>query len=120
MRAMRAADFLAGKFGLAWRLPDRIDDLRGPAGGVVLLPRNLALPGMRECDIGEDAARRAMYSLLLTQGSHDDIVRLVNPRLLSRDWPALRKALDPRLSRKCERLLGLGQRIAGPGGRAIA
>jgi hypothetical protein len=115
---MRAADLMPGKLGLAGRLPGQIDELRGPVSGVVLLPRNLSLPGMRECDIGDDTRRRAMYSLLLTQGKHNDIVRLVNPQLLSQDWATLSKALDSRLRRRCERQLGLGsQSPAQAGGR---
>src|SRR5262249_27300190 len=40
-RAMPLAELLAGRFGLADRLPSQIDDLRGPVQGVIMLPRHL-------------------------------------------------------------------------------
>ena len=72
-----------------------------------MLPRNLAWPGMRECDVTDADRRRTMYGMLLTQGNRNDIARLVNADLLSRDWPLIREALNPRLSRWCERQFGL-------------
>jgi hypothetical protein len=72
-----------------------------------MLPRNLAWPGMRECDVADAEGRRTMYGRLLTQGNRNDIARLVNADLLSRDWPLIRDALSPRLSRWCERRFGL-------------
>ncbi len=104
---MALAHLLPGRLGLAGRLPARIEDLRGPAGGVILLPRNLSWPGMRECDVSDDRGRRNMYGLLLAQGSRNDIARFVNAGLLRQDWPLIRKSLDARLSRSCERRFGL-------------
>jgi len=104
---MSLADLLPARLRSASRLPGQIGDLRGPAGGVLMLPRNLSWPGLRECDVADDASRRAMYAILLTQGSRRDIGRLVNAGLLSRDWPLIRDALSPRVSRWCERRLGL-------------
>jgi hypothetical protein len=113
---MPLADLLAGRLGPAGRLPDHIDELHGPVRGVVMLPRSLAMPGMRECDLGDDASRRTLYTLLLTQGNRNEIVRLVNPELLSRDWPLMKNSMDPRLARRCERQLALSKReMAGPG-----
>jgi hypothetical protein len=106
---MPLADVLPGRFGLAARMPSRIGDLHGPSQGVVLLPRNLAWPGMRECDVSDSPRRRAMYSMLLTQGKRNDIARLVNADLLRYDWPLIRKSLDARLGRWCERRLRLGR-----------
>jgi len=74
-----------------------------------MLPRYLAWPGMRECDIGDEASRRTLYGMLLAQGKHNDIARLVNAGLLSRDWPLIARSLDARLCRRCERRFGLGQ-----------
>jgi hypothetical protein len=116
---MPLAELLASRAGLAGRLPGRIDDLRGPASGVIRLPRNLAWPGMRECDVSDDRTRRAMYGMLLAKGRRHDIERLVNPALLSQDWPLIRNVLDPRLSRRCERQFGLGH-PAGTGHDAQA
>jgi hypothetical protein len=104
---MSLADLLPARLGLGGRLPGRIDDLRGPRRGVIMLPRNVAWPGMRECDVADAEIRRTMYGMLLTQGNRNDITRLVNADLLSRDWPLIRDALNHRLSRRCERRFGL-------------
>ncbi|MGN6792220.1 MAG: hypothetical protein ACTHJW_07490 [Streptosporangiaceae bacterium] len=107
---MAIADKLPGRLGLTGRLPGRIDDLRGPARGVIMLPRNLSWPGLRECDISDDRRRRSLYSMLLAQGHHNDIVRFVNGGLLRQDWPLIKATLDARLARGCERRFGLGKR----------
>ncbi len=111
--------FRLGRFGLAGRLPARAGDLHGPASGVIMLPRNLSLPGLRECDVSDGQKRRAVYARLLAQGTRNDIARLVNAALLRQDWPLIRNSIRPRLSRLCERQLSLGRpevQSAGPGG----
>ena len=105
---MSLAQLLPGRFGLASRLPGRIDDLRGPVRGVTMLPRHLSWPGLRECDISDDRSRRSMYGMLLTQGKRNDIARFINAALLSQDWPLIRNSLEPRLRRWCERQFELG------------
>jgi hypothetical protein len=105
---MALADMLPGRLGLAGRLPGQIDDMRGPVRGVIMLPKNLSWPGMRECDVSDDRARRSLYSMLLAQGTRNDIARFVNAGLLRQDWPLIRNALDARLCRWCERRFGLG------------
>jgi hypothetical protein len=109
---MALALTLPGRLWPGGRLPRRIEDLKGPARGVILLPRNLSWPGMRECDVGDDRGRRSLYGLLLAQGSRNDVARFVNPALLRQDWPLIRKSLDRRLSRWCERRYGLATRGA--------
>ena len=96
-----------GRIGLAGRLPARLEDLHGPERGVIVLPRHLAWPGMREFDVTDDRIRRSLYGLVLTQGRRNDLARFVNPRLLMQDWPLLRSSLDPKLRRWCERRLAL-------------
>jgi hypothetical protein len=107
---MAIADKLPGRLGAAGRLPRRIDNLRGPAKGVIMLPRNLSWPGMRECDVSDDRRRRNLYGMLLAQGQHNDIVRFVNGSLLRQDWPLIKTTLDASLARSCERRYGLGKR----------
>jgi hypothetical protein len=104
---MTLADLLSGHGGLAGRLPARPDDLRGPTRGIIMLPRQLSWPGIREFDLSDGTARRSMYGILLTQGRRNDIARFVNAELLRQDWPLLRQSLDPKLRRRCERQLGL-------------
>jgi hypothetical protein len=105
---MSIADWLAGRNSLAGRLPKRIEELRGPSQGVIMLPRHLSWPGMRECDVTDDATRRSMYGIVLTQGQRNDVARFLNPQLLRADWPLIRDALDPKLRGYCERRFALG------------
>ena len=109
---MSFADWLAGRKPHTDRLPVRIDDLRGPASGVVSLPRHLALPGMRECDVTDAATRRSMYGIMLTQGQRNDVARFLNPGYLRQDWPLIAGALAPGLRGACERRFALGQQAA--------
>src|SRR5262250_2440148 len=93
--------------GLARRLPASPNDLRGPERGVVVLPRHLCPPGLREFDVTDDGDRRSLYGIVLTQGRRNDMARLVNARLLRQDWPVLCDSLDPKIRRGCERWLNL-------------
>ena len=98
---------LPGRSGLAGRLPTSLDELHGPEQGVIVLPRHLAWPGMREFDLSDDRLRRSLYGIVLTQGRRNDMARFVNARLLQADWPLLRISLDPKVRRSCERRLRL-------------
>ncbi len=104
---MSLADLLAGRNGLASRLPPRLDELRGPVRGVIVLPRHLAWPGMREFDLSDDGIRRSMYGIVLTQGRRCEVARFLNAGLLRQDWPLIRASLDPKLRRWCERQFSL-------------
>lgn len=100
---MSLADLLARRSGPAGRLPERIEELRGPARGVVRLPLHLTWPGTREFDLADRQVRYSLYGIVLTQGRRDDMARFLNAGLLRQDWPVLRSRLDPRLRRWCER-----------------
>ena len=100
---MSRADRFFRRGGPAGRLPERIEELRGPARGVVRLPRHLTWPGTREFDLADRPVRCSLYGILLTQGRRDDMARFLNAGLLRQDWPVLRGRLDPRLRRWCER-----------------
>jgi hypothetical protein len=104
---MSLADLLTGRSGLAGRLPLRLDELRGPVKGTIVLPRHLAWPGMREFDLSDDRIRRSMYGIVLTQGRRNEVARFLNPGLLREDWPLIRTSLDPKLRRWCERRFAL-------------
>jgi hypothetical protein len=106
---MSLADWLSGGRAHGRRLPERIDDLRGPASGVIVLPRHLSWPGMRECDVTDDSSRRNMYGIVLTQGQRNDVARFLNPHLLKADWPQIRDVIDPRLRDYCEHRFALGR-----------
>jgi len=83
----------------------RLNDLRGPERGVVVLPRHLCPHGLREFDVTDDWHRRSLYGIVLTQGQRNDMARFVNARLLREDWPELRGSLDPSIRRGCDRWL---------------
>lgn len=74
-----------------------------------MLPMHLSWPGMRECDVSDEATRRSMYGLLLSQGKRNDIVRFINAELLAADWPLIAGSLEPKLRRLCERAFALGE-----------
>jgi hypothetical protein len=99
---MSIADLLPRR-GPAGRLPGALEELHGPTGGVVVLPRHLAWPGVREFDLADRAVRCSLYGIVLTQGRRNDVARYLNARLLRQDWPQIRGFLDPRLRRWCER-----------------
>jgi hypothetical protein len=109
---MSLADWLSGRKSHAGRLPEGIDELRGPTRGVIVLPRHLAFPGMREYDVTDDVTRRSMYGIVLTQGQRNDVARFLNPHLLRTDWPLIRETLDPKLRGTCERRFKLDARAA--------
>ncbi len=90
---------------MARRLPESLDDLHGPERGVVVLPRHLFPPGLREFDVADDARRRSLYGIVLTRGRRNDLARFVNARLLRQDWQVLSDSLDPKIRRGCERWL---------------
>lgn len=73
-----------------------------------MLPMHLSWPGMRECDVSDEANRRSMYGMLLSQGKRNDIVRFVNADLLTADWPQIADSLEPKLRRLCERQFAFG------------
>lgn len=100
-----------GLSGRAAHLPDRLEDLRGPCAGVVVLPVHLTWHGLREFDVSRAESRLVLYSILLGQGRRGEMARFVNARRLAEDWPALAAMLSERLRRACERRLGL----PGPG-----
>src|SRR6516165_5987534 len=91
--------------GVARRLPASPDDLRGPERGVVVLPRHMCPPGLREFDVTDDWDRRSLYGIVLTRGQRNDMARFVNARLLREDWPELSGSLDPKIRRGCARWL---------------
>jgi hypothetical protein len=93
--------------GSSWarRLPASPDELRGPERGVVVLPRHLCPPGLREFDVKDPGDRRNLYGIVLTRGQRNDMARFVNARLLREDWPALSGSLDPKIRRGCARWL---------------
>lgn len=71
-------------------LPRSLDDLHGPAQGVVELPLHIAWPGMASHDVSNPRQRMGPYRTVLHEGLHDDLPRYLNQNLLLHLWPVLR------------------------------
>lgn len=93
--------------GTAARIPERLDDLCGPALGIVVLPVHLTWHGLREFDVADAGRRLCLYTIVLSQGKRNDIARFLHPRLLLEDWPELRTLVAPRVRDACVRRFGL-------------
>ncbi|WP_329282431.1 hypothetical protein [Streptomyces sp. NBC_01451] len=72
------------------RLPESLDELRGPTDGVVELPLHVAWSGMTAYDMGNPRQRMGLYRTVLHEGLHDDLPRFLNRDLLLQMWPVLR------------------------------
>ncbi|WP_327687196.1 hypothetical protein [Streptomyces sp. NBC_00467] len=72
------------------RLPESLDELHGPADGVVDLPLHMAWSGMTSYDLGKPRQRMGLYRTVLHEGLHDDLPHYLNQDLLLQLWPVLR------------------------------
>ncbi|MEU2583644.1 hypothetical protein ABZ612_11890 [Streptomyces avermitilis] len=72
------------------RLPESLDELHGPAQGIVDLPLHMAWSGMTSYDLGKPRQRMGLYRTVLHEGLHDDLPRYLNRDLLLDLWPVLR------------------------------
>jgi hypothetical protein len=104
---MALADVLARRRGRTARIPERLDELRGPARGIVVLPVHLTWYGLREFDVSDAPSRVRMYTIVLSQGERNDIARFLHPGLLRQDWPQLRALVTREVRDACARRLAL-------------
>lgn len=74
----------------AQRLPRSLDELCGPQQGVVQLPLHVAWSGLTSYDLDQPRQRMSLYSTVLHEGLHDDLVTLLNHDVLLELWPVLR------------------------------
>jgi hypothetical protein len=72
------------------RLPKSLDELQGPAQGVVELPLHMAWSGMTSYDMAKPRQRMGLYRTVLHEGLRDDLPRYLNRDLLLQLWPVLR------------------------------
>ncbi len=79
--------------GVEARLPDSLEDLRGPVSGVVGLPLHVAWSGLREFNLADRQLRLSLYRIVLNVGQHDDVVCYLNGDILRREWPVLRRLI---------------------------
>lgn len=72
------------------RLPESLDELRGPTHGVVDLPLHVAWSGMTAYDLSKLRQRMGLYRTVLHEDLHDDLPQYLNQDLLLQLWPVLR------------------------------
>ncbi|QKZ15983.1 hypothetical protein [Streptomyces chartreusis] len=72
------------------RLPDSLEELRGPTRGVVELPLHMAWSGMSSYDMEKPRQRMGLYRTVLHEGLRDDLPLYLNQDLLVQLWPVLR------------------------------
>ncbi|MFJ8509039.1 hypothetical protein [Streptomyces avermitilis] len=72
------------------RLPKSLDELQGPAQGIVELPLHMAWSGMTSYDMAKPRQRMGLYRTVLHEGLHDDLPHYLNQDLLLQMWPVLR------------------------------
>jgi hypothetical protein len=72
------------------RLPESLDELRGPVQGVVELPLHMVWFGLTTYDLGKPRKRMGLYRAVLHEGLREDLPRYLNRDLLLDLWPVLR------------------------------
>lgn len=73
-----------------YAIVDRLDQLRGPAGGTVELSHSvLWAPGGRLVDLDRPGALRMAYRAVLNEGTVEDLVRVLNRDVRIAVWPDL-------------------------------
>jgi hypothetical protein len=105
---MKNAAAFAGRSGCAtyldlsyaevrpYAVAESLDELQGPAHGVLELPHELAWSGRRCFDLDDDYDRGAAYKIVLEEGREEHFRRLVNGTLLRRHWGEIRPARQVR------------------------
>ncbi len=69
---------------------ERLDDLRGPTEGTVILPQHLDWSGDASYALDKPARLASMYRSVLNEaGSADDLRDWIDGRLLAQLWPTL-------------------------------
>lgn len=72
-----------------------LDELRGPARGLLSLPRWVRWQADVDVDVDDSGGLRMAYQALLSEGTAEVQTRLLNKRLLIALWPEL--SLDSRV-----------------------
>jgi hypothetical protein len=94
-----------------YTVPRALEELAGPAGGIVMLPGWLDWSPRRSYDLSDPAALRVMYEQVIQEGREQDLKTYLNTDLLVHIWPDL--ILPVRVRRLWEsRFTGLRDRAA--------
>ncbi|MFI1177526.1 hypothetical protein [Streptomyces melanogenes] len=78
----------------ARELPARLDELTGPAHGLVELPLHLVWSGLRSFDLDRPRLRMSLYRTVLAEGLRPDLAAFLNRDLLVQQWPVLRTLIS--------------------------
>lgn len=87
-----AGEILRARY--ARRLPSRLEDLRGPAHGMVDLPLHVVWSGRRSFEVDALRPRMGLYRTVLAEGQQQDVVDFLNRDLLIAQWPVLRTLIS--------------------------
>lgn len=114
---MRTEDLPSRWDGVAERLPDRLEDLRGPTNGTLSLPLRLAWSGMRDFDLDLYHQRLGAYHVVVTElRRKEDAAQYLNAGHLIELWPDLRRLLGPQYRHAWEtRFPGLTSNVPSSG-----
>ncbi|MET7651942.1 MULTISPECIES: hypothetical protein [unclassified Streptomyces] len=77
------------------RLPERLQDLDGPVEGNVDLPLHIVWSGRTSYSLDRPKSRMTLYRTVLAEGLREDQVALLHHRLLTEQWPVLRRLISP-------------------------
>ena len=69
-----------------YAVAESLEELCGPAHGVLELPQELAWSGRRRFDLDDGYDRAAAYKIILEEGREADFRRYLNARLLRSYW----------------------------------
>lgn len=98
------------------RLPESLDELHGPAQGVVELPPHMAWSGMTSYDLGKPRQRMGLYRTVLHEGLRDDLPRYLNEGPAPPDVAGAAHPRRPHRARRAGRRLPPA-RLPNPGSR---
>ncbi|MEU9882699.1 hypothetical protein [Streptomyces phaeochromogenes] len=77
------------------RLPERFQELDGPIEGNVDLPLHIVWSGRTSYSLDRPKSRMTLYRTVLAEGLREDLVALLHHRLLTEQWPVLRRLISP-------------------------
>lgn len=77
-------------------IPEHLDELRGPSSGTVTRPSSVATSASSVFNVDNRFDRAALYQLVVSEASRDDLAAYLNRDLLISDWSRLNLATDVR------------------------
>ena len=77
------------------RLPERLQELTGPVEGNVDLPLHIVWSGRTSYSLDRPKSRMTLYRTVLAEGLSEDLMALLHHRLLTEQWPVLRRLISP-------------------------